>query len=162
MNMKRRRKGKEINGWICELSPFTWNANSKQQIYLSSVSWGRSIAIGVPTTTSDPGPPSPVRWLTWSSRYSAICPWMKSIRSLKKRGRPGSSFRTNDRCLYIIYTQVWLADPIESFLRIGKTKGRNDRILLACVPGDVFRVGASSSSDEHWCLDRCSVVSCRW
>ena len=61
---------------------------------------------------------------------------MKSIRPAKKRGRPGSSFRTNDRCLYIIYTQAWLADPIRSDpidvvpLRIGKTKGRNDRILL--------------------------------
>lgn len=82
----------------------------------------------------------------WSSRYSTICPWMKSIRPLKKRGRPGSSFRTNDRCLYIIYTQAWLADPIRStsFLRIGKTKGRNDRILLACVAGDVFKVGGGS------------------
>jgi len=43
---------------------------------------------------------------------------MKSNDGWKKRGEVDSSFRVNDRWLYIIYT--WLAIQLE--LRIGKTK----------------------------------------
>jgi len=45
---------------------------------------------------------------------------MKSNDGWKKRGEVGSSFRVNDRWLYIIYT--WLAIQLELSLRIGKTK----------------------------------------
>jgi len=63
---------------------------------------------------------------------------MKSNDGWKKRGEVGSSFRVNDRWLYIIYT--WLAIQLEL-----PTNRENETIVLLLI---VLRRNDSSTADR--------------